>query len=75
MFASTLNPLKILRHLGKRHPPIVKRLRNLRRVIGNPVFGQSSPQRSIHKGLRLAFRVATEWRMGVIISWHVGISG
>lgn len=71
MRTRTRNPSKISRELGILHAPIIKRLRNLRRMIGNPILAQTHRDGALHKGFRLALGMTAERCMRMIISRHL----
>lgn len=45
------------------------------RMIGNPVFAESSFHRSLDEGFRFALGMAAKRRVGVIVGGHLRISG
>ena len=70
-----LDPAEIFGKFRLGHPPIIERFGDLRSVIGNPVFAESSFHRSLDEGFRFALGMAAKRRVGVIVGGHLRISG
>jgi hypothetical protein len=65
LMASFRDPIEIARQVFHGHPPVVERLRDVRRVIGDSVIGEACGESGLNVFRRRAFGVMAKRCMGV----------
>ena len=65
-----VDPRKVFRQIGQRHPPIVERFGKRLRMVGYPIFRKVCRDRGVHEFLRRTFGMVAQRRVGMIVGGH-----